>query len=432
MVVRRCRLRSIAGLTIVLVAVAAACAPASGAATAAWVTNPGYAGGYTESVSCPTVSFCVAVNANGAAVRYDGHSWDAGTVLAPNSGGTFGAPLTGVSCTSASFCVAVDSVGNAFTYNGTGWSAAVSVDPGVQLNSVSCPTTTYCHAADVSGNQFADLAGAWTQRTQSGGINVACYADSACWTFAGLPKGAYASNTGGVTCLTTPFCMAVTPDGHYGTWTSGTAFPAVKPVANATMLSAVACSSETLCVALDGPDAVFYVYDGTNWTATPYHSLYKLNAASCVPGGLCVAIDAGGDVLSYPTALPTSPTRKPTPKPTAAQIRKRLAPLLRSSLSGKAVTALLKHRRETVTWKAVSAGRLVLTLNVVVKGKRVKAATATARYTAGRAGKVVLKLTRAGRRALAGKGQRKLVLTATFTPAGAHAVSATRTVVIRR
>jgi hypothetical protein len=196
--------------------------------------------------------------------------------------------------------------------------------------------------------------------------------------------------------------------------------------------SGVSCASETLCVAIDGPDAIFYMYDGTSWTAANYQDIYKLNAVSCVAAGICVAVDSAGDVVSYPTALPGSQTSTPGgTMPTATQVRKSLVSLLRLTPTRRSIAALLRHKRETLTWKVRYAGRLTLTLSVIVRGKPVTAATARAKYSKPSTAKVVLRPTRSGKRTLARKAPLKVVLDAAFTPTGGSAVSVSETVVIR-
>jgi hypothetical protein len=53
--------------------------------------------------------------------------------------------IASVSCPSATFCVAVDDVGDALTYNGTSWSAPTKIHgPGDNGQSVSCTSPTFC------------------------------------------------------------------------------------------------------------------------------------------------------------------------------------------------------------------------------------------------------------------------------------------------
>src|SRR5579863_6146070 len=76
----------------------------SGTALAASWTAPGTIDGTNslKSISCPTASFCAAVDSTGHVVTHQGTSWS--TVTQPDT-----STLNSVSCTSASFCVAVDS-----------------------------------------------------------------------------------------------------------------------------------------------------------------------------------------------------------------------------------------------------------------------------------------------------------------------------------
>jgi hypothetical protein len=84
----------------------------------------------------------------GNALTWNGTSWSQPVSIDPNTGS-----LPSVSCPSATFCVAVDDF-DAFTWNGTSWSQPVSIDLGgnAYLNSVSCASATFCVAVDESGD----------------------------------------------------------------------------------------------------------------------------------------------------------------------------------------------------------------------------------------------------------------------------------------
>jgi hypothetical protein len=81
------------------------------------------------SVSCPSATFCAAVDHNGNAHMFDGKSW-AAPVLIDAKPGFNG--LTSVSYPSSSFCAAVDSNGYRLTYNGSGCTAPVALDTGLR------------------------------------------------------------------------------------------------------------------------------------------------------------------------------------------------------------------------------------------------------------------------------------------------------------
>src|ERR1019366_3194297 len=115
-----------------------------------------------ESVSCPTTSFCVAVDESGYVLTYNGSSWSSPDEIDPGTGQT----LTSVSCPTASFCVAVDMMGNVLTYNGSSWSSPESIGADIWLYSVSCPAASSCVAVGFDGDVFTySSIGTLTQGT---------------------------------------------------------------------------------------------------------------------------------------------------------------------------------------------------------------------------------------------------------------------------
>jgi hypothetical protein len=116
-------------------------------------------------VSCPSTSFCAAVDYGPNAIIFNGTSWSKPSAIDP------GSYLQAVSCASASFCVAIDRKGNAFTFNGSTWSAPVNADPngltmgegGISWPVVSCPTSNFCAAVDGAGGNVVTFDGhSWT------------------------------------------------------------------------------------------------------------------------------------------------------------------------------------------------------------------------------------------------------------------------------
>jgi Regulator of chromosome condensation (RCC1) repeat/Fibronectin type III domain len=108
-------------------------------------------GSKVSYISCPTSTFCNAVDFNGNVVTFNGTSWSP-----PEN---IGGQLREVSCSAPSFCAAVSaagfSTGTVFIYDGTSWSPSVgqldsSGVPGV----VSCPSASFCVVADDQGNVF--------------------------------------------------------------------------------------------------------------------------------------------------------------------------------------------------------------------------------------------------------------------------------------
>jgi hypothetical protein len=196
--------------------------------------------------------------------------------------------LLSISCPSASFCAAVDQSGNVVTStNPTGgpsaWTAA-SIDAGNSaFFSVSCPSTSLCVAVDASGNALKSTTptGAWSP-----------------------PAKISASSLLGVSCPSTSLCVAVNGDGDVLTSTDGgSSWNSPLNVDGTNLLISVSCASETLCVAVDqngnavtskDPAAVSPI-----WTTTVADSGAVFDAVSCAPGTTdCVAVEYGGNAVS--------------------------------------------------------------------------------------------------------------------------------------
>jgi hypothetical protein len=102
-------------------------------------------------VSCPTTSFCMAIDSDdpivGTSTRFaafNGAGWSTPVHVTSEFGGV-PFELTSVSCTSSSFCIAVDDVGDWFKYDGSSWTDAGDV-LGAQgpTGGVSCASQNFC------------------------------------------------------------------------------------------------------------------------------------------------------------------------------------------------------------------------------------------------------------------------------------------------
>jgi hypothetical protein len=104
-------------------------------------------------VSCPTATFCMAVDQSGQALQWNGQSWSAPVRIEPGQPSTnsIGVSPTGVSCPTAGYCAAVDDSGGVIQWSNGTWTRS-DVDAGVHLMSISCPTVSFCVAVDQSGN----------------------------------------------------------------------------------------------------------------------------------------------------------------------------------------------------------------------------------------------------------------------------------------
>ena len=116
-------------------------------------------------MSCPSKSFCAAVDYGPNVVTFNGVAWSKPSAIDPAG------YLQAVSCATATFCVAIDRRGNALTFNGSTWSAPVNADPnglsmgegGISWPMVSCPATGFCAIVDGNDGDLATFDGSrWT------------------------------------------------------------------------------------------------------------------------------------------------------------------------------------------------------------------------------------------------------------------------------
>jgi hypothetical protein len=151
------------------------------------------------AVSCPTISFCLAVGGGNGPIAEssNGTSWS----LEPTPSG----PLNAVSCTAPDRCTGVGGGGLIERWNGTSWSVQSSPMPAgaanVDLNGVSCTARSRCIAVGqsvfpVGGTR--PLAELWTGSS---------------WTIVSTPTpprptGGYAPLVS-VSCHEGRFCIAI-------------------------------------------------------------------------------------------------------------------------------------------------------------------------------------------------------------------------------
>jgi hypothetical protein len=182
------------------------------------------------SVSCPSGSFCAAVDSAGNAVTFNGTSWSVPLTIDAAT------TLSSVSCPSASSCVAVDRSGNAVTYNGSIWGAPASIDPTHSLSSVSCPSASFCLAVDINSYFVSYEGGSWSP-----------------------PAGLVIEQLSSVSCPSASFCAAV--NNGYGwapTYDGSTWGP--NPMSSLKIgagLRSVSCSSAVFCATVDDAGEAF-------------------------------------------------------------------------------------------------------------------------------------------------------------------------------
>jgi hypothetical protein len=336
--------------TSALVAVSASMSPAlANASPPSWsAPDPIEIAGALDSVSCPSTSFCMAVDTSGYAFTYNGSAWSAPVNI-------FSDELFSVSCPSASFCVAVGH-GKALTYNGTSWSAPVTIDTSGgegDFESVSCLSSSFCAAVGrfygASGNSYGDTATyngtSWSAVHISGTVNlysVSCSSTSFCaavgdtenyagnaYTYNGKSWSAPANimNNGplqyldSVSCPSTSFCMAVDSSGTASTYNGSSWSAPVKTGDGYTYLYSVSCVSASFCIAVGETypepypsyQAVALTYDGSSWSApVDIESRETYMAVSCATPSFCMVV-ANANAIAYGNGSGYAPPPPPPP-----------------------------------------------------------------------------------------------------------------------
>lgn len=122
-------------------------------------------------LSCPTAQFCAALAGGGSSGDFAlkrGAVWSTGPPIelpAPQGGSEPNAPAA-LSCPTPTFCGALDTFGHAYTYRGGHWSGPTRLDDNENgAASVSCPTPTFCAAVDGLGNVFRYDGSGWSKQT---------------------------------------------------------------------------------------------------------------------------------------------------------------------------------------------------------------------------------------------------------------------------
>jgi len=257
--------------------------------------------------TCGSPTFCTAFADGGDNYRFDGATWSEPTPVLPYQG-----ILQSVSCPSISFCMAADG-SNTYTYDGSAWSAPLRVTrSGAGPALVSCPSASFCLAAPVGGSD-----GSWTwdgtkwtahaDSTDRFFSGLSCVSPTFClgvtvdnfaYTFNGTgwsgPRSVGNTSLVSVSCATASFCMTVSDDGEVlvlegTTWSAG-------PWFNIESTFAVSCPSTSFCMVADG-SAISHTYNGTAWAGQemPTGGAFTV---SCSSSTFCAAFD-GTHVMTF-------------------------------------------------------------------------------------------------------------------------------------
>lgn len=277
----------------------------------------------SHTVRCASATLCIATDGY-QLMRFDGSTWGAPTLLQDFDGGS----PNGLSCASATMCVAIDPSGHAIKYDGTAWGSAQRIVPeGSTLAAVSCPSSTWCAAVSDSGVLTYDGT-TWTAQAGSSGVAgssiLTCTSESFCvatqpratsvWVYRGsgwsnesLPISEIGSQNS-LSCVSSTFCIAA-GGGNFARF-DGASWQALPRPAGGVYINYVACSSVHFCLVTDGSGS-FRVYSGSTLSAPVSVGNSADAALACPIDGLCAALDSYG-TFDEISASPISDVSKVT------------------------------------------------------------------------------------------------------------------------
>jgi hypothetical protein len=243
-----------------------------------------------DAASCPSVRLCVLVDRNG-------HIWTSTdpssrtsswkkTSIPRDPGVIYQPDLDAISCPSVSFCAAVDWYG--FVYVSTDPTGGSSHWPRVftepealrandQLAAISCVSDILCVATDDGGNVMTSLDPA--KRGSE-------------WKLSHITRGAHDDELLSVSCPTRSFCVTVTSDNYFS---AGHGYFSNDPGAAKTHWKEATIDT----------DSVKF-----GEAADPVNDL---GTVSCPSVSLCVAADAGGNLLSTNSPAQAEPWKAVMP-----------------------------------------------------------------------------------------------------------------------
>lgn len=276
-------------VVVTLLTLSAAQAPALAASSLSWSNSgtindqaPHEEMANLAGVSCPTTSFCGAVDSLGNFLSSTNPTGGAAAWTTTNLWRVnFSNGLRGISCPSTTMCIVIDGAGGLWSStNPTGGKAAWSrfyVEGVFSFSSVECPTTSLCVAT--SGDKVV------TSTDPTGGEGA--------WATADVPAGP-------LSCPSATFCAATSFGGKVYTTTNPTGGAGAwqeTSLSGSPDLTGIECPSAGLCIAGYG-SGVYTSTDPTGgagtWTSAIVGGIWRL---TCPTASLCVGA-AGGEVVT--------------------------------------------------------------------------------------------------------------------------------------
>jgi hypothetical protein len=229
-------------------------------------------------VSCPSSTFCIAIDHYGWYEMFDGTAWSAPARIVPDSDLNLVFPLGSyVSCLSSTFCMAVESNEQSIPndgaaqdeiWDGTSWSQPSPL-PMPHATSLACASQTLCFTTDGDGNISTYANGSWT-----GPVSLD-------------PAGSLWATS----CASATFCMTVGEGGgsiHWAYQFDGTSWSASPNSVSNNHPYDVSCPTTTYCMA--AALGAYETFDGTSWSkpqALPMRN-HDRDDVSCAQAGTCM------------------------------------------------------------------------------------------------------------------------------------------------
>jgi hypothetical protein len=266
------------------------------------------------AISCPSATFCQAVGSSGRVLTYDGETW-VQTATATSS------KLASVSCTSATFCTAVTDADGALTFDGVSWSKVTSLAADLRLTAVSCASATFCMAVGGTsgynwGRTFTFDGSGWGEAvaTTEGMDSVSCPAPGRCIGVS--PSNAYAYTAGAwdaganltdiygslrsVSCASPTACAVADTQGFVFSFAGGAWGPGVRadpnPPSDPRQPIAISCATPAFCVTIASV-GTSVTGSGPTWSE-PGRVGGALSSVSCVSATFCAAADSSGRAIT--------------------------------------------------------------------------------------------------------------------------------------
>jgi hypothetical protein len=278
----------------------------------------------TNSLTCPTTTYCMVADQYGYIYQYLAGRWTEGSQI---SSSIPDRDIISLSCATPNFCVAGVNGPDILTDRSGTWTDTPVKGFGQDVGTISCHTTSFCMASGDFDASWVYSNGSWTpgplvntQVATDFGVNsLSCGAPGWCvgvgggnaFTFSNGkwaplvqldPNNNFTDDAMAVSCPTTNFCLAVGSDGFVDIYQNGRWAPetSLDPLDS---LTAVSCATAAWCMAVDNHGFTF-LYSKGSWSATRVQ-IADFQAISCPATGYCWALDTSGRVYRYSNLAPT-------------------------------------------------------------------------------------------------------------------------------